>query len=393
MRKLWWRLSYFLRQWVIDQFVRKILIYLYDRNLATASRLISVLPDSKGHQYLEVRVLYDSVLLPTQTPQFVVDGAIEQEYLSRLVTQGNRHTGTVGIISARNVDISLPCGTHQWQHKIFREAILKESCFTNPKYALDVELIPFKRKQPVPEAVMLTLPFHHNFFHWMVEILPRLHLYDQSRDLHPLPLIVPSNSPGFVRESLTLTGYLGRVLFLGRGTYHFQKLHFLSRLSTAGDVSPLSIQWLNQKFPVASRNEFLPHKRRIYVSRRDAKTRYLTNDAEVQAVLSQFGFETITMSDYSLAQQIELFRQAEFVIGSHGAAFANLVFTPPGATLIEFFQVGHCHQAYYRIASLKGIQYGFLVGQPEGMGFAIEVKKLQQIVQQALSRRLSHTVG
>ena len=69
------------------------------------------------------------------------------------------------------------------------------------------------------EGILLSMPFYHNFYHWLIEILPGLSSYDRCPSLHHVPLIVPNSAPRFVAETLRLTGYLSKTVFLENGTY------------------------------------------------------------------------------------------------------------------------------------------------------------------------------
>ena len=103
----------------------------------------------------------------------------------------------------------------------------------------------------------------------------------------------------------------------------------LSKLSSILEVSPDAIAWLNDKFKDVGTRPLIPKK--IYISRSDAKIRFVSNEPQLADVLTNFGFETIAMSGLSsIPDQINLFRNAQYIIGAHGAAFANLAFTKPG---------------------------------------------------------------
>ena len=241
----------------------------------------------------------------------------------------------------------------------------------------------FKKRQPMDEGVLLSMPWHHNFYHWMIEMLPRLISYDRCPSLQNVPLIVPKSAPKFVAESLRLTGYLPKTVFLDNGTYRFKTLHMLSKLAPTTEVSPDAVGWLNEKVKVSPSGSVLP--KRFYVSRRDAKIRFVSNETQLANTLSEFGFETLTMSKLSLADQIDLFRTAEYIIGPHGAAFTNLAFAKPGATFIEFFSKGHYSPSFNRFSAIRQLKYGFLIGEPTTMGgFAIEPNHLKEILAQAL---------
>jgi hypothetical protein len=87
-------------------------------------------------------------------------------------------------------------------------------------------------------------------------------------------------------------------MFLPNGVYRFEKLHMLSTLVRTIDVSVDAVEWLNSKFGAPSLNTQTP--RRIYLSRSDAKNRYVSNEPQLANVLSDFGFTTLAMSNLSL---------------------------------------------------------------------------------------------
>jgi Glycosyltransferase 61 len=366
---------------VVGQILGKILYHLSIRGKGSVSRLHRVLLTSQTSVDYSSRILIHPTTLQFSKPQFFIEGSNAEKYLEMLADYGSKSIPASGIISANNVNVSFPLGMHLLNEKIFEEALLGTELLTNPKYFLDVETIPFRKKTFSSEAILLSLPWYHNFFHWMIEILPRLALYDLAVDLHHLRLVVPRSAPKFIRESLNLTGYEDKVYFIEDGVYRFEKLHILSRLADTADISPFAIDWLNSKVKTSN---IETSKKRIYVSRADAKIRFVTNELEVQNLLSNFGFESVTMTHYSLEEQIRIFQQAEVVVGSHGAAFAHIAFMAPQAIFIEFFESGHFNRCFYRMACLKRLRYGFLVGQKNGLGFSVDIAQLESLLKQAL---------
>lgn len=364
---------------------------LYRFRMGSASRLRQVLlspqapPDCKGSL-----LLYPTPLL-IREPEYFAPGPTEKEYLKKFRVPrrgGERMTCPAGIVSARNVSVSLPIGMHLCNGSVFDDALLDPVLLTNPKYVLDLEKISFKKKKRITEpVVLLSMPWHHNLYHWLIEILPRLFLYDQARDINHLRLVVPSSVPEFVRESLALAGYLDKVLFLDDGVYQFEELHLLSRLSPSSMPSPIAIKWLNDNLtgPKSSR------KRRTYISRADAKYRFVTNELEVQELLSEFGFETVVLSEHTLEEKIQIFQESEMVIGSSGAGFSGVAFMEPRSLFLEFFAEGHYADCFYNMANLKNLKYGFLVGKKDGLGFSVDTTQLRMVVEQAIRDGVSET--
>ena len=189
----------------------------------------------------------------------------------------------------------------------------------NPKYYYGLVSLKFKRKRLLDEGVLVSMPWHHNYYHWLIEILPRLLIYDQCTDVQNVPLIVPKSAPRFVRETLRVTGYLSKTKFLDDGAYKFKKLYMLSMLAPTTEVSPDAIRWLNLKCKNILSTFTSPS--RVYISRRDAKIRFVANETEVADFLAEYGFKTLVMSELPLEDQINVFRNADYIFGAHGAAF------------------------------------------------------------------------
>jgi hypothetical protein len=77
-------------------------------------------------------------------------------------------------------------------------------------------------------------------------------------------------------------------------------------------------------------------RRRIYVSRRDATSsrQWVANEADVEALFERRGFERLVMANYTLDEQVRIFRDAKVVAGVSGAGLADIVFANPGTHVI-----------------------------------------------------------
>ena len=334
-----------------------------------------------------IEITHDATNIPLNEPLFNCSGIVENQYINRLNLIKNSEkniTEPCGIISASNVNVSFPNSIHHWRGKIFEEVIPNSVLiFSNPKYVLSSELIPFSRKKRMPEAIMLSMPLYHNFYHWMIEILPRLAILKKTKeDLSCLPIVMPKQHPKFVKDSLVISGFIHRILFIDDGVARFNKLHLLTKISQQNAPSPIAVEWLRKTFIKYA--EKTTNMRRIYVSRRDANSRYVTNESDVEKLLFNYGFETICMSCFSLENQINIFQEAEIIIGSHGAAFANLVFTPAKSVFIELFSPHHLNHCFYHISGIRKLKYGFLVGTPNGRGFSINLYNLKNLLDKAM---------
>ncbi|MGE3401298.1 MAG: DUF563 domain-containing protein [Vicinamibacterales bacterium] len=85
------------------------------------------------------------------------------------------------------------------------------------------------------------------------------------------------------------------------------------------------------QYPAAARP-----RRLIYVSRRDATSsrQWVANEMAVEELFERRGFERLVMANYSLEEQVRLFREARVVAGVSGAGLADILFANPGTHVV-----------------------------------------------------------
>jgi len=339
-----------------------------------------------GNGYGGFRQLAGYEPIDVSKPRFMLDEKLQVRQLKDFLENPNLRPYVAGVLSADGVVVAYPSMAHSWRGKVFLEALLDDiKNFVQPKFIRDVLRIRFSSAKAMPEAVMLALPQHTNYYHWMTELLPRLMMVDSDAHLRTLPLLVPRNgTPAFVLNSLKLTGYSDRVKLMDDGLYSFERLHIPTLLSPPSHPSPIAVEWLRKKLLRTTNDDATPEKR-IYVSRRDAGTRYATNEAAVEQCLQSHGFETVVMNGLSLEQQIETFRSARIIVGLHGAAMTNLIFAKSGGFVLELFLEGWFTNSFYHLSLIRRLNYGFLVCRKDGDGQYVDVEKLEALVTMVLA--------
>jgi capsular polysaccharide biosynthesis protein len=100
-------------------------------------------------------------------------------------------------------------------------------------------------------------------------------------------------------------------------------------------------------------------RRRLYVAR---SQRGVLNDAEVWAELSARGFERLEPGSWE--ENVKTFAEADIVVGPHGAGLSNVIFSPPGATLIELVPGDRPFPYFYSAASAAGMHYRAVLLSP-----------------------------
>jgi capsular polysaccharide biosynthesis protein len=74
----------------------------------------------------------------------------------------------------------------------------------------------------------------------------------------------------------------------------------------------------------------------------------MLNEADLEKALAGLGFRVLVAGELSVREQIAAFSRAKLIVAPHGAALANLIFAPPGATVVEIVTPGIVHMNDFR---------------------------------------------
>lgn len=104
--------------------------------------------------------------------------------------------------------------------------------------------------------------------------------------------------------------------------------------------------------------ERLPQgKKRLFISRCDARVRNIINEEVFYHRLRKLGFDKIIPGQMDHSAQVKLFSEAEIVVGAHGAGLSNIIFMPPGGKVFELFGRGYVKATYLWLARLAHQDY------------------------------------
>jgi capsular polysaccharide biosynthesis protein len=197
-----------------------------------------------------------------------------------------------------------------------------------------------------------------NYYHWLIDNLPRLLLAKKYADIGGRQIIVNQPLLRFQRESLDILGVDERQLLLvGRDeVIRHRRTLVPSMLAVATVVHPAVPPLLQAAFPRRHKSS----RARVYFSRQDASTRQLTNEAELTALLERFGFERYVPAELGFQEQIDLCYGAEALVAVHGAAMTNLVFCPPAAQVFEIFTPHNQATFMYMLSRLSKRKHHFV---------------------------------
>lgn len=224
-------------------------------------------------------------------------------------------------------------------------SLQKDSFYENDEY-LETE-VPYTvpTGNVIPTQVFFFIYNVDNYYHFVYDSLPILaHYFTLKRTLPELQLLISTSHPSkatlplFVQEFLVKLGVTDYKL-ASVDTYY--KTVYIGTSLTHGRKSNEAPS--REAFTIWNRltsKQTLP--KRFYISRRswihgkteNMGTNYTTrrkcmNEDEVVTLLATYGIEEIFTELLSTEQKLELFKNAEFVVGIIGGGTCNLLFSPP----------------------------------------------------------------
>jgi hypothetical protein len=236
--------------------------------------------------------------------------------------------------------------------------------FNDPAFGIKLSLITDRQKDSVtinfnkyqlrPEAdiekgILLSCGHDMNYFHWLVECLPKLAFIDELNKFENAPLLIPKGLHQNLMAALHKVNKNNHpLIFLEPDTpYRVKKLIAPSALSQvvdryegapAFDVDiVLSHKWISKVSELLKKGLQLDTKpwRKLYLTRR-AGLRSLGNREEIERLVSEHDFEIVDLVGESLDAQIKLFSETSLIVAPTGAALTNMLFCPPGTKVIIF---------------------------------------------------------
>ncbi|MCU0524962.1 MAG: glycosyltransferase 61 family protein [Elainella sp. Prado103] len=231
------------------------------------------------------------------------------------------------------------------------------------------------------------------YFHWMLEVLPKLDLLRRSwaaakgslsardcpdptdRKIPPWrmdddwqeidAIVVPAHLP-FQQETLAHLGVPAGKILNWTGELHLQadRLIVPSFPSRPAWMPPWACEFLRRSFlpnnlPLMRSGSGL----RLYLSRQQAANRRMINELEVEATLAAYGFQTVYLEALAVTAQAALLTQADVVVAVHGSGLTNLVFCRPGTQVLELFSPDFVYPCYWVLSNCMQLEYRYLIGK------------------------------
>ena len=198
----------------------------------------------------------------------------------------------------------------------------------------------------------------NNYYHWMTQCLPSIAASIRTAGAEHCVLATSDLLP-WHEETLDLLGcgQIPRVALDMRNHYYFKRAAYCDFLG--GGASPFVSRYVaallgEMAQPLTVKDD---SPKLLYISRRDAANRPVTNEREVEHTLESRGFKVVNPGAVSVTEQIRLFKGARVVVGPHGAGLTNIAFCEPGTKILELLQSNYLNPCMARLAQARRLTY------------------------------------
>ena len=204
--------------------------------------------------------------------------------------------------------------------------------------------------ESIPVAATFVDACAPNYAHWMTEVLPRIVIFCAEERFKDVPIVVNDGLHKNIMESLFLvvgadreiiTLPIGRALAVDElyltsvaGYVPFERRTNKLSGHSHGMFSPLAFEILRNHLNAMVKKtdeEACPEK--IFF-RRVSRTRKVNNATEIEKLLVAKGYVIVEPEKLTFSQQVQLFSNAKTIVGSSGAALANMAFVPQNAKIL-----------------------------------------------------------
>ena len=176
-----------------------------------------------------------------------------------------------------------------------------------------------------------------NFYHWLIDELPRLSVVERTGLFDKAPILIDQNASYWQREALSLLDIdqsrLRPVNF--KRPLLFKNLIIPSCLSRDMVAHPEAVSFMRKKLVLDQAYKPTADKR-IYITRSSNTTsgRSMLNESKIVDKFKRANFKIVDTSQLSIQEQIEMFHDVDVIAGPGGAGLANILFGPKGARVL-----------------------------------------------------------
>ena len=227
-----------------------------------------------------------------------------------------------------------------------------------------------------PTAIMLSQKASENYFHFVVESLPRLTILPKHIRNDPnIPILFVEPIYPSMAEFFQCLGLIDRVVWMKRSDVVLIDQMILPMAGQCKEPNPIMLLQHRKTFfedsclapelgPVTAHAHRDGVIRNILWMVRGGR-QLKNNDELFERIRLAFPQANITLhyGTFTLNQTAKAFYNADMIIGPHGAGFSNILFARVGTIVVEMIAEGYPNYIGFHLSEIYGLQYYLLVSR------------------------------
>ena len=207
-------------------------------------------------------------------------------------------------------------------------------------------------KKQLNKVIYLSGTYDQNWYHWLIEILPKLFLIKEKiKKYEDYEVVISENifNSSTHLESLKLFTSINKIITIDpRYLYEAKQVVFIESASISNRARKrmFNHSLMDGNFHssiVKSYKRYIEKKlikqkssnpERIYLYRNQNKRKF--NQKEIIGTLKKYDFEVIDLLKLSFKEQVQLFYDSKIIVGVTGAAWTNITFCQRSAIGLLF---------------------------------------------------------
>lgn len=250
-------------------------------------------------------------------------------------------------------------------------------------------------KASLPKAVHAVCDGAYNLYHLLFGSIARTGLID-AKDR--TPVLIPKLTTPVQRDLYAFTGIRSSELKVSTRVQH---LVFPDHVGAFGnfDIHP----YARRLFKRMQQDQGIvtaPHSN-VFIGRRDAVRRRMTNEPALWAALASSGFACFdfSMKHLSARDQMQICTGAQRIVAPHGAGLMWLAFCEPSTAVLELFPTTYINWCYRSVAEVGRLTYRASVSRdatnpssPHDITWNVDVDHIMQRVEALVPDHYAHTI-
>lgn len=215
-----------------------------------------------------------------------------------------------------------------------------------------ISQIPKSSNKQKHHQVLIDCSWSGNYYHFNIDVLGKVMVASKFLNLLDCEFILNSWRP-FQQELLELSGLSYRCV---RYDTLYSGSIFVPSLAGTSGTPPLEtlrfVRSLIKDVQPVDTGKY------IYISRANSKRRILNEEDLLEAMQSYAPFEKVILDRLPVSDQIGIFRNAEVVVGSHGAGLVNCLHMIKPLGIFEIFGSKYQARMFQNMCKELRITYG-----------------------------------